>query len=148
MTTTPITKRCSHTILFFVAPEWYISRTMRLRSLSPVIRYCNPQWGEACSRPQTSGGRPGGRPDGGGVSQKAAVSSRRDHDRSGERNSYCNRAYYTLTVADATETVKAFGQERNKLGVLWFNTAHNLEHYGNLVVDMRLKGLAPLSSDR
>lgn len=60
---------------------------------------------------------------------------------------YCNRAYDALTDAGANETVKAFGQERNKLGVLWFNAAHNLEHYGNLVVYMRAKGIVPPSSE-
>jgi uncharacterized damage-inducible protein DinB len=61
--------------------------------------------------------------------------------------SYCNRAYDALTDASANETVTAFGQERNKLGALWFNASHNLEHYGNLVVYMRLKGIVPPSSD-
>jgi uncharacterized damage-inducible protein DinB len=60
---------------------------------------------------------------------------------------YCNRAYDALTDASANETVKAFGQERNKLGALWFNASHNLEHYGNLVVYMRLKGIVPPSSE-
>jgi uncharacterized damage-inducible protein DinB len=60
---------------------------------------------------------------------------------------YCSRAYDALTDAAAGETVKAFGQERNKLGVLWFNASHNLEHYGNLVVYMRLKGIVPPSSE-
>ena len=60
---------------------------------------------------------------------------------------YCSRAYDTLTDSAATETVKAFGQERNKLGALWFNASHNLEHYGNLVVYMRLKGIVPPSSE-
>src|SRR5262245_26964663 len=60
---------------------------------------------------------------------------------------YCNRAYEALTDASANETVKAFGQERNKLGVLWFNASHNFEHYGNLVVYMRLKGIVPPSSE-
>jgi len=60
---------------------------------------------------------------------------------------YCNRAYDTLTDAAAGEMVKAFGQERNKLGVLWFNASHNLEHYGNLVVYMRVKGIVPPSSE-
>ena len=64
-----------------------------------------------------------------------------------EAFSYCNRAYLTLTDASANETVKAFGQERNKLGALWFNASHNLEHYGNLVVYMRLKGYVPPSSE-
>ncbi len=62
--------------------------------------------------------------------------------------SYCNRAYDALTDASANETVKAFGQERNKLGALWFNASHNLEHYGNLVVYMRLKGYVPPSSEQ
>ena len=60
---------------------------------------------------------------------------------------YCNRAYDQLTDAGANETVKAFGGERNKLGVLWFNASHNLEHYGNLVVYMRLKGIVPPSTE-
>ena len=60
---------------------------------------------------------------------------------------YCDRAYATLTDANTNETVKTFGQERNKLGVLWFNASHNLEHYGNLVVYMRFKGIVPPSSD-
>ena len=61
---------------------------------------------------------------------------------------YCGRAYDALTDASANETIKAFGQERNKLGVLWFNSSHNLEHYGNLVVYLRAKGIVPPSSDR
>jgi uncharacterized damage-inducible protein DinB len=65
-----------------------------------------------------------------------------------EAFAYCNRAYLTLTDASANETVKAFGQERNKLGALWFNASHNLEHYGNLVVYMRLKGYVPPSSEQ
>ena len=58
-----------------------------------------------------------------------------------EAFSYCSRAYSALTDENAHETVKAFGQERNRLGVLWFNASHNLEHYGNLVVYMRTQGI-------
>ena len=61
--------------------------------------------------------------------------------------SYCNRAYSALTDENATDTVKALGQDRNRLGVLWFNASHNLEHYGNLVVYMRIKGIVPPSSE-
>ena len=64
-----------------------------------------------------------------------------------EAFAYCNRVYDALTDAGANETVKASGQERNKLGALWFNASHNLEHYGNLVVYMRLKRIVPPSSD-
>ncbi|HLK65871.1 MAG TPA: DinB family protein [Bryobacteraceae bacterium] len=59
---------------------------------------------------------------------------------------YCSRAYGALTDANANEIVESFGQERNKLGILWFNASHNLEHYGNLVVYMRSKGVIPPSS--
>src|SRR4051812_49111956 len=34
---------------------------------------------------------------------------------------YCKRAYDALTDANANDLIKAYGQERNKLGVLWFN---------------------------
>jgi len=64
-----------------------------------------------------------------------------------EAFAYCGRAYDTLTDANSNDLVKAFGGERNKLGVLWFNASHNLEHYGNLVVYMRLKGIVPPSSE-
>jgi uncharacterized damage-inducible protein DinB len=64
-----------------------------------------------------------------------------------EAFAYCSRAYAMLTDASANETVKGFGQERNKLGALWFNASHNLEHYGNLVVYMRTKGIVPPSSE-
>lgn len=64
-----------------------------------------------------------------------------------EAFAYCNRAYSALNDENAHETVKAFGQERNRLGVLWFNASHNLEHYGNLVVYMRIKGIVPPSSE-
>jgi hypothetical protein len=33
-----------------------------------------------------------------------------------------------------------------KLGAMDFNTAHTMEHYGNLVTYMRLKGIVPPSS--
>ena len=56
-----------------------------------------------------------------------------------------NATESTRPVAGAT--IKANGQERNKLGILWFNASHNLEHYGNLVVYMRVKGIVPPSSD-
>jgi len=60
---------------------------------------------------------------------------------------YCGRAYDALTDANSNDLVQAFGGERNKLGVLWFNASHNLEHYGNLVVYMRMKGIVPPSSE-
>jgi hypothetical protein len=36
----------------------------------------------------------------------------------------------------------------NKLGVLSFNSGHDMEHYGNMVTYYRLKGMVPPSSQR
>jgi uncharacterized damage-inducible protein DinB len=60
--------------------------------------------------------------------------------------SYCDEAYAGLTDAQAAEMVKLFGFTLTKLGAMDFNVAHNMEHYGNLVTYMRLKGIVPPSS--
>ncbi|MBZ5723491.1 MAG: DinB family protein [Acidobacteriia bacterium] len=61
---------------------------------------------------------------------------------------YCDSAYDALTDASAAEVV-GFGKgNRAKLSMLNWNTWHTWEHYGNVVVYLRLKGLVPPSSDR
>lgn len=60
---------------------------------------------------------------------------------------WCQKAYDELNDSNARETIQAFGRDQNRLGVLWFNASHNLEHYGNLVVYLRLKGIIPPSSE-
>lgn len=60
---------------------------------------------------------------------------------------YCDEAYNSLTDAAAGEKVKFFNGQRTKFGILNINTAHNDEHYGNLVTYMRIKGLVPPSSE-
>ena len=42
---------------------------------------------------------------------------------------------------------KFFGGDQPRLAVLSFNTAHDFEHYGNLVTYMRLKDIVPPSSE-
>ena len=59
---------------------------------------------------------------------------------------YCDGAYDHMTDAMAPEMVEFFGRKITRLGALDFNTAHNMEHYGNLVTYMRLKGIVPPSS--
>ena len=44
--------------------------------------------------------------------------------------------------------VDLFGMKMPRLNVLQFNTAHDFEHYGNIVTYMRLKGMVPPSSQR
>ncbi len=60
---------------------------------------------------------------------------------------FCDPAYDGLTDAQASALVKFFGGDQAKATVLAFNTAHNNEHYGNIVTYMRLKGLVPPSSE-
>ena len=60
---------------------------------------------------------------------------------------YCDKAY-AITDAAATANVDLFGMKTNKIGVLSFNSAHDMEHYGNIVTYMRLKGMVPPSSQR
>ena len=60
---------------------------------------------------------------------------------------YSDKAYDGLKDAQAAEMVKFFGQDRAKLTVLSGNTAHDNEHYGNLVTYLRMKGLVPPSSE-
>ena len=64
-----------------------------------------------------------------------------------EAFAYCDKAYAALTDANASEVLKFGNGERTRLNILAFNTAHNYEHYGNMVTYMRLKGLVPPSSE-
>jgi uncharacterized damage-inducible protein DinB len=60
---------------------------------------------------------------------------------------FCDVGFEKLTAASASETVKFFlPGTHTRLSVLTFNTAHDFEHYGNIVTYMRLKGLVPPSS--
>ena len=61
---------------------------------------------------------------------------------------YCDQAYDGMTDAQTAALVKFFGADQAKVTVLSFNTAHNNEHYGNIVTYMRMKGLVPPSSER
>ena len=61
---------------------------------------------------------------------------------------YCDKAYDTMTDASGTQTVKLFGIDMPKFGVLNINNAHDMEHYGNLVTYMRLKNIVPPTSEQ
>jgi uncharacterized damage-inducible protein DinB len=60
---------------------------------------------------------------------------------------YCDKAYDTMTDAAGAQTVKLFGTDMPKLGVLNINNMHDMEHYGNLVTYMRLKNIVPPTSE-
>lgn len=61
---------------------------------------------------------------------------------------YCDKVYDSMTDAAAIEPVKFFGNDVPKAAVLTINFGHNMEHYGNLVTYMRMKGLVPPTSEQ
>ncbi len=58
---------------------------------------------------------------------------------------YCDSTFQ-MPETTAMEETTFFGQTGSRLWVLMFNVAHDMEHYGNVVTYMRLKGLVPPSS--
>ena len=65
-----------------------------------------------------------------------------------EAEAYCDKAYDTMTDASGAQTAKLFGNDTPKLDVLVVNNIHNMEHYGNMVTYMRIKGIVPPTSEQ
>jgi uncharacterized damage-inducible protein DinB len=63
-----------------------------------------------------------------------------------ESIAYCDKVIAGMDDTRGVEVTKFFTGPTTRHGVLWFNTAHGYEHYGNLVTYMRLKGIVPPSS--
>lgn len=59
---------------------------------------------------------------------------------------FCDQAWAAAEGAKGDEAVKVFGADHTRRSALAFNTAHDWEHYGNIVTYMRLKGMVPPSS--
>ena len=59
---------------------------------------------------------------------------------------YCDSVYESLTDASGAEP--ALGRNRNRFAMLNWNLWHTWEHYGNMVVYLRMKGLIPPSSEK
>jgi uncharacterized damage-inducible protein DinB len=60
---------------------------------------------------------------------------------------HCDKAYDSMTDASAVQMVKFMGGDTPKLGVLTTNNVHSIEHYGNLIIYMRLKNILPPTSE-
>jgi uncharacterized damage-inducible protein DinB len=60
----------------------------------------------------------------------------------------CDKAYAALTDANMTEMIQAGPAKRSRLGLMWGNVSHDNEQYATLALYMRLKGLAPPSSEK
>jgi uncharacterized damage-inducible protein DinB len=61
---------------------------------------------------------------------------------------YCDDAYEALTDASGAEIAKTSKSGRTRFGMLNWNLWHTWEHYGNIVVYLRMKGLVPPSSKK
>lgn len=61
---------------------------------------------------------------------------------------YCDQAYNTVTDPQGAQIVQFFGMKVPKLSLLYYNYGHNMEHYGNIVTYLRIKGLVPPSSQK
>ena len=64
---------------------------------------------------------------------------------------YCDDVYAATTDENFGQLISMPGAKPSQAGrgaVLFFNTTHNNEHYGNIVVYLRLKGHAPPSTAR
>jgi uncharacterized damage-inducible protein DinB len=70
----------------------------------------------------------------------------------GDALNYCDGVYKETTDANANQPVKFSGPggsgQSTRALVLMFNTTHNNEHYGNVIVYLRLKGIVPPSTAR
>jgi uncharacterized damage-inducible protein DinB len=65
-----------------------------------------------------------------------------------ESIAYCDKVIGAMDDKTAAETVKFFaGGMSTRAMVFAFNTAHNYEHYGNLVTYMRINKIVPPSSE-
>ena len=66
---------------------------------------------------------------------------------------YCDSVYNETTDTNFNQAMKVAAPggsnvQASRGSVLTFNTTHNNEHYGNVIVYMRLKGLVPPSTAR
>jgi uncharacterized damage-inducible protein DinB len=59
---------------------------------------------------------------------------------------YCDGVFSRTTDARSGNAANLFDQPNTVGGILAFNSAHNYEHYGNLVTYMRINGIVPPSS--
>jgi uncharacterized damage-inducible protein DinB len=59
---------------------------------------------------------------------------------------FCDKAWTVVGGERASVPVDLFGMKFTAASAMSFNSAHDWEHYGNIVTYMRLKGMVPPSS--
>ena len=63
-------------------------------------------------------------------------------------NEECDGDFAALTAENASSMVKFGKAERSRLSTMIYNTTHDNESYGTVVVYLRLKGIVPPSSEK
>ena len=60
----------------------------------------------------------------------------------------CDRAYGALTDANIAEAISFGPAKRSRIGAAWGNISHDNEQYAELSTYLRLKGIAPPTSEK
>jgi len=60
----------------------------------------------------------------------------------------CDKAYASITEANMTDMFSVGPTKRSRIGLLWGNASHDNEQYATLALYLRLKGIAPPSSEK
>ena len=60
----------------------------------------------------------------------------------------CDKAFAALTDANLLDMLPLGPGKRSRIGLLWGDVSHDNEQYATLALYMRLKGLAPPSSEK
>jgi uncharacterized damage-inducible protein DinB len=126
------------------ADEYSFKPTPEVRSFAELISHVALANLFFCS--QVKGERPASLATLGKLTDKAALVKALN-----DSFSYCDAVYGATTDENFGQLVKFPGAKPSEAGrgaVLFFNTTHNNEHYGNIVVYMRLKGHGPPSTAR
>ena len=128
------------------AADFAFKPTPQVRSYGELLGHVINANFYFCS--QARGEKPNfGATDYGKVSDKAALVKGLT-----EALAYCDAVYDATTDANVGQAVSVQGRgggtPTTRGLVLMFNTTHNNEHYGNLVVYLRLKNIVPPSTAR
>jgi DinB superfamily len=60
----------------------------------------------------------------------------------------CDKAYAAVTDANLAELFTMGPGKRSRIGMMWGNVSHDNEQYATLALYLRLKGIAPPSSEK
>ncbi len=60
----------------------------------------------------------------------------------------CDKAFASLTDENLTDMFTAGPTKRSRIGLLWGTVSHDNEQYATLALYLRLKGIAPPSSEK